>query len=528
MIEIEAKRRAAYLAMCRMLSVLCILTAAFYLKWLFFDALPDNRFLFWMLVGAEVFNIVQAAGFWYTISTQRWTDPAPVDFSSTAETVDVFITVYGEPVDIVERTLRGALAINHPRMAVWVLDDGPSPAIRDLVRAHGAGYLTRENRRGAKAGNINEALRRTSGDYVVVFDADHVPVPEFLQRTMGAFHHAGVAFVQTPQSYSNRRNNRVAAGAHEQQGLFYGPIMRGRNSCGAVFACGTNIIYQRAALAAVGGLPEDSITEDLRVSLELLKAGYTSEYVSTVLAHGMGPLDVSGYFSQQLRWARGGLDILFKHKPFFRGMRMGTRIQYGLSFLYWFTGFAYLAYLFLPAAFLFTGQRPVLAPNQYPVYFLPYIVTTLATMAYASDFKITFRTLWFTLGSFPAFIAALPSALLGRDARFVVTSKHRTRRSLRPVSAQVVAVLVLTASVVYGVIVRGVSPAVMNNVAFALGHILVVQGFIRYAWRAETTADDMGEDLLAEDRDEGGNAAPGSAGWEASPARSNDGEGTRR
>lgn len=499
MIEIDADKRAKYLMTCRVLAVLSAVTGAFYLKWLFFDAIPDNHLLFWMLVGAEVFNITQAAGFWYTISTQRWTDTAPLDFSLTVDTVDVFITVFGEPADVVERTLLGVLAIRHPRKKVWILDDGHSPAIRELARIHGAGYLTRPDRRGAKAGNINEGLRRTNGDFVAVFDADHVPMPQFLECTMGGFHHRNVAFVQTPQSYSNRRQNRVAAGAHEQQALFYGPIMRGRNSCSAVFACGTNIVYQRAALDAVGGMPEDSITEDLRVSLELLKVGYTSEYVSSVLAHGMGPLDVAGYFSQQLRWARGGLEIFFKHKPFFRGMRLPTRIQYGLSFLYWFTGLAYSVYLILPAAFLFTGQRPVIAPNQYPVYFLPYILITLVTMAYASDFKITFRTLWFTLASFPLFIVALPAAILGRNARFVVTSKGARRRTLRPVIVQLIAVIVLAVAVTFGVFTRGVSPAVMNNVAFALGDILVVQGFIRYALRAETVPDDAGDDLMADD-----------------------------
>ena len=495
MIEIDASKRATYLTTCRVLAVLSALTGAFYLKWLFFDALPDNRLLFGMLVAAEVFNIAQAAGFWYTISTQRWTDTAPIDFALTVDTVDIFITVFGEPADVVERTLLGALAIRHPRKKVWLLDDGHSPDIRELARLHGAGYMTRPDRRGAKAGNINEGLRRTTGTHVAVFDADHVPVPSFLERTMSAFHHSNVAFVQTPQSYSNRRQNRVAAGAHEQQALFYGPIMRGRNSADAVFACGTNIVYQRAALEAVGGMPEDSITEDLRVSLELLKAGYTSEYVPMVLAHGMGPLDVSGYFSQQLRWARGGLEIFLRHKPFFRGMRLRTRIQYSLSFLYWFTGFAYAVYLILPAAFLFTGQRPVFAPNQYPVYFLPYILTTLVTMAYASDFKITFRTLWFTLASFPVFIMALSSAILGRNARFVVTSKGVARRTLWPVTVQLFAVIVLTVAVIVGVATQGAGPAVMNNVAFALGDILVVQGFIRYALRAEANVGDVGDDL---------------------------------
>ncbi len=498
MIEIDERRRATYLLTCRVLAILSALSALVYLKWLFLDARPENWLLFVVLVAAELFNITQAAGFWWTISTQRWTEPRPVDFSRTHERVDIFITVCGEPIEIVKQTLEAAMAIRHPRKEVWILDDGNSYDVGALALLHGAGHLTRPTRRGAKAGNINEALARTNGHFVVIFDADHIPEPDFLEKTMGVFLNRRVAFVQTPQSYYNRDVNRVAAGAHDQQELFYGPIMRGRNSCQAVFACGTNLVFRRTALEVIGGLPEDSITEDLRVSLLLLKAGYHSEYVSKVLAHGMGPVDVSGYFSQQLRWARGGLEILFRRKPFFKGMRLATRIQYMFSFIYWFTGPAFALYLALPVAFLYFGVRPVHAPNEYPAYFLPYIAFTLITMVYASNRKIRFRTLWYTLASFPVHFAAFFSALFGRDAKFVVTSKDAGTRSLRPVIVQVVAIGVLLSAVAVGLARDGFTPAVLNNVAFAFGHILVLQGFVRYALWPEVPGAGLSEDMRDE------------------------------
>lgn len=498
MTGIEASRRATYLRTCRLLAVLSSAAALLYLKWLFFDARPDNLVLFYLLVVAEVFNIAQAAGFWFTIWRQTWTEPPTPDFAASSETVDIFITVAGEPTDIVERTLHGVVRIRHPRVSVWLLDDGHSPEIEAMARRHGVGYLTRPDRRGAKAGNINEALKRTNGDYIVIFDADHVPAPEFLQRTMGAFDGERVSFVQTPQYYANRTENRVAAGAYEQQEFFYGPIMRGRNALGAVFSCGTNVVFRRAALDEVGGMPEDSITEDMRVSLELLRAGWRSVYVPVVLAQGIGPVDVGGYFSQQLRWARGGLEILLRRRPFFRGMQPGAMFQYAFSFAYWFTGLAYAAYLVLPFAYLLFGLRPVQAPNQYPVYFLPYILVTLTTMAYASDFTLTFRALWFTLASFPVHLWALGSALWGRTARFVVTPKTAGAASLRPVLVHVAVVLALAAAIVVGSAMRGLTPAVLNNVAFAMGHVLIVQGFVRYALRPERS---HGDDATGEPSD---------------------------
>jgi cellulose synthase (UDP-forming) len=505
-ISVEPTRRRAYANVTRTLVVLSAITGVVYLKWLLFDAVPDNRVLFAMLLTAELFNIVQAAGFWYTIWKQRWTEPPAADFSASTESVDIFVTVCGEPIDVVERTVAAAMRIRHPRKLVWILDDGRSPDVAALAAILGAGYLVRPERRGAKAGNINDAMVRTRGDYIVIFDADHIPHADFLERTMAAFDEPHTGFVQTPQAYRNRFTNRVAAGAHEQQALFYGTILRGKDARAAVFSCGTNVIFKRSALEAIGGMPEDSITEDLRVSFLLMRAGFRSSYVPVILAEGLGPVDVGGYFSQQLRWARGGLEILFRRRPFYRKMAGGARIQFGLSFLYWFTGIAYSIYLILPSAFLIWGVRPVQAPNQYPVYFLPYVTITIITMAYASDFRLTFRALWFTLATFPMHVLALLSALTGGRAKFVVTSKGAASRSLAPVMIHVLTIVALAASAIYGIAVRGVTPAVINNVAFVLGHILLLQGFVRYALAPEmpddaSLAENDGEDAFGEPLD---------------------------
>lgn len=477
--------RARYLRNCRILVVLSVLTAAFYLWWLLVDAKASNPVLFRILLAAELFNMAQAAGFWYTIWIQRWTEPPDADFSRSHERVDAFVTVYGEPAEIVEETVAGVSAIRHPRLTVWVLDDGASPHIEAVAARYGARYLTREDHSGAKAGNVNHAMARADGDYVVIFDADHTPVPSFLERTMDCFRDERIGFVQTPQYYRNRTENRVAAGAHDQQMLFYGPILRGKDGVGAVFSCGTNVIFRRSALDDIGGIPEDSVTEDLRMSLVLVQRGWTSCYIPEVLAYGLGPVDVRSFFSQQMRWARGGWEIALWRRPFRRGMGIGRSIQYGLSFIFWMTGWAYFGYVLLPIAFLLFGIRPVQVPNEYPSHFLPYIFTTLFTMAYASNFTLTFRGLWFTLASFPIHIAAFFSAVTRRAARFVVTSKGGARRSLAPVWPQLVTLAALLLPIPYGLATRGLTPSVFNNVAFALGHVLIVSGFVRLALRPE-------------------------------------------
>jgi len=483
------RMHARYLRTCRLLIVACMLTAAFYLQWLLSAARPENAILFALLVGAEVFNVTQAAGFWYTAWMQRWTDAPDADFAASSETVDVFVTVCGEPADIVEQTVRAAMAIRHPRLTVWVLDDGRDDAIAAIARRFGTRYLTRAGRDGAKAGNINNALARATGDFVVIFDADHIPVPSFLERTMPTFEEPRIAFVQTPQSYRNRDRNLVAAGAHEQQALFYGPIMRGRDRLGAVFSCGTNVVFRREALDAVGGIPQDSVTEDLRVSLVLVRAGWKSAYLPEVLAEGLGPTDVRSYFGQQRRWARGGLEILFKCRPFTTKMTFGQFVQYGLGFLYWFNGWAYSVYIVLTLAFLYFGLRPVQVRSEYPAHFLPYVIVTLITIVYATGFTLTFRALWFTLASFPVHIWAFFAALFGRGRGFVVTPKSGSQRSLGSVWPHVVVVTALAVSMPFAIVVQGATPSVMNNVAFAVGHVLIVSGFVVLAIDPEGAED---------------------------------------
>lgn len=499
MIEIPRERRRAYLRTCRVLAVASTITAAIYLWWLLFEARVSDPVLYGLLVAAEVFNVAQAAGFWYTISVQRWSEPERVAAGVPAPHVDVFITVLGEPVEVVEETLAAAVAMRYPDFSVFVLDDGASASMRALAQRIGAGYIARTDHAGAKAGNINHALGMTSGELFAILDADQVPHVGFLESTVGGFRDDSVAFVQTPQVYRNRTTNRVAAGAHMQQNLFYGPIMRGKDGAGAVFSCGTNIVYRRSAIDAIGGVPTDSITEDLRGSLLLLDHGYTSLYVPRVLAEGLGPLDVGAFFAQQFRWGRGGLEILLRRRPYSRRMTLAQAVQYTLGFMYWFTGWAYLVYLILPVAFLLAGLRPVDVPNDYPVRFLPYALTALATIIYASDFRIRFDALWFTLASFPTFIAAFVSAVAGRSVRFVVTPKSAGARSLRPVRMHLLVMAVLGFALIWGAMSQGVVPSAVNNAAWAAAHLVVLQGFVRLSLNPEQA--DGTDDVAAEAAD---------------------------
>src|SRR5206468_9880395 len=93
--------------------------------------------------------------------------------------IDVFITAYGEPPALVRQTMRAARDMELPHRTI-VLDDGRSDTLRTVAEDEGVEYFRRDGREHAKAGNVNAALGRTDGEFVVIFDADFVPEPDFL------------------------------------------------------------------------------------------------------------------------------------------------------------------------------------------------------------------------------------------------------------------------------------------------------------------------------------------------------------
>lgn len=136
------------------------------------------------LLAAEIYGLlILFLGYFQTLEVEkRHTEPARDEPS-----VDVFIPTYNESDAIVRRTVIGALAMTYPRKRIHVLDDARRPEIEALARNLGCGYITRPDNRHAKAGNLNHAFGLTSGELIAIFDADHVPVRSFLDKTIGFF-----------------------------------------------------------------------------------------------------------------------------------------------------------------------------------------------------------------------------------------------------------------------------------------------------------------------------------------------------
>ncbi len=203
------------------------------------------------LLGAELFSWTDSLLFGMNMWRVRHRgDPplAPRDLS-----VDVFVTTYNEPVELVKRTALAARDIRYPH-TTWILDDGDRPGMRQAAEEIGVGYLVRDGRwngrdRHAKAGNVINGLYRTKGEFVLMLDADQVPRPGILDRTLGYFRDPSVAFVQTPQFFDNTPDGDPFG---TDAPLFYGPIQAGKDGWNSTFFCGSNAVLRREALMRAG------------------------------------------------------------------------------------------------------------------------------------------------------------------------------------------------------------------------------------------------------------------------------------
>ena len=277
--------------------------------------------------------------------------------------VDIFIPTYNEPLEVLERSILGALAQDYPHFKVWILDDGHRDWLRDYCAEHGAAYLAREDRSHAKAGNLNNGFKNSSAPFVTVFDADFVPYKWHLRRVIGLFSNPSLGIVQTPQHFFNRdpvqQNLWVADMWPDEQRLFFDKQAPAMDAWGAMFCCGSCVTYRREAVEAIGGIPTESITEDILTTLEMLRKGYETVYLNERLSVGLAAENLEAFYVQRQRWCQGGIQTLFlKAGPLGPQLNFMRRIL--LFPIYWLFHIpARLVILLVPAIYFWFGLEPL-------------------------------------------------------------------------------------------------------------------------------------------------------------------------
>ena len=405
----------------------------YYGSYVFDPRNADNVFLYVLQIIADSIAIVTMLGLWLTVLLDVIVLPHHREHRELAQsviekrfTVDVFITAAGEPLDILQRTIVAALKIEYPHNTI-VLDDGGSQALRELTEKLGAFYLARPTNEYAKAGNINFGLAHSRADYFAIFDADQVPKPDFLIKTLAHFNDKKIAMVQTPQSFVNTEKF-IANGTAEAQEVFYRYVCPAKNISNSAFCVGTNVVFRRSAIDGIGGLAR-SHSEDIWTSYFLHTRGWRTIFLNEVLAEGQAPATVVAYFKQQRRWARGGLDMLFNHNPLrSKSLSLDQALQYLSSNAFFLVGLSILIYISFPILYLLFDIKPLNTENgavwllHYLPYFLIYYFLTWLLLG-----RLSVSLLSTALASFYPYLLALTSVLFEREHAWVATTSKEAK-----------------------------------------------------------------------------------------------------
>ncbi|MFN4868115.1 MAG: glycosyltransferase [Cyanobium sp.] len=431
----------------------------------------------------------------FSLAPERPDPSGQADFSSDPQvlpTVEVLVPSYGEPLEVVERCLRGCCALRYPHVRVWLLDDAGRPELAALAGRLGCRYSSREQRQHAKAGNLNHVLPRLEGELIAVFDADVVPVREFLERTVAPLRDPDVGLVQTPQTYMNAdpviRNLGLERWLLPDEESFYRWIEPVRQRLGAVVCAGTSFVVRRQALLAVGGFETGTPSEDLATGIRLTAAGWRLLFLPEKLSAGLAPLTLAALARQRCRWASGTLATLRTgaNPLLIPGLNPLQRLAFLEGILHWLNVLPQLVLALMPLSLGVLGVAPLRVSG-----------AGLLTMALPLVLAQLLLARWFSAHSRTAlmpelyrWVVLLPLAwtvlctLLGRTQPFRVTPKALPtgrvsaveKRLLLPLlgllSLQVVAVLNLV-PLLRGTARFSLAPVSASTLAVGLGWALL-------------------------------------------------------
>ncbi|MBS1816020.1 MAG: UDP-forming cellulose synthase catalytic subunit [Acidobacteria bacterium] len=332
-------------------------------KWGWLDA-----FFIFTLCFAEAYAFaILFLGYAQTIWPLRRT-PVPLpDNPEDWPEVDLLIPTYNEPLSVVRYTALAAMNIDWPadKLNIYILDDGKRDEFRAFAEEAGVGYMTRDDNKHAKAGNINRALKRLNAPLVAIFDCDHVPTRSFLQVTVGWFlRDSKLGMLQTPHHFYSpdpfERNLGQFRTIPNEGELFYGIVQDGNDFWNATFFCGSCAVLRKEALNEIGGIAVETVTEDAHTSLRMQINGWNTAYINIPQAAGLATERLSAHVKQRIRWARGMIQVMRTDNPLFaKGLKFPQRICYFNAMTHFMYGLPRLIFLTAPLIYLVLGQTNV-------------------------------------------------------------------------------------------------------------------------------------------------------------------------
>lgn len=290
-------------------------------------------------------------------------------------TVDILIPSYNEPLEVVKRTIVACQAIEYQLKKIYLLDDGNREEIKQLCQQLNCRYITRENNLHAKAGNLNNALKQTNGEIILVFDADFIPTTNFLIRTLGFFQDKSIGLLQTYQSFYSHdpitKNLGLDAKMPTEVEIFSRYYQLVRDSLNTALCYGSSFLVRRDYLEKIGGFVTGSLSEDYHTGIRLASEGYQVIYLDESLSAGLSAENCFGHIRQRKRWARGTIQTLFipENPLVVKGLNIWQRLAHLEGILQWFLSPLRVILLLLPLAYNLLHITPLKAEISEIIYF---------------------------------------------------------------------------------------------------------------------------------------------------------------
>jgi cellulose synthase (UDP-forming) len=496
--SIEIDKRA------RVSAVVLVLAMAWFLPWLIAHADISKPWVSLPFLAATL--VVCAASLVSVINRWQRAIPLPSPVATGDEPrIAVIIPTLGEPLRLLDRTVRSVLEQDWPHEQLWVLisDDAGDPRVRDLVndlaltfpeaslRYHEPPRYGDPRRHGeAKAGNLNSALALLPPDiaFVETRDADDlVGDHTFLRQAVGQLlSQERLAFVQTAKA--------GVVSSHDpfdnQQPHFFQCAMLSRYAANAVFPCGSGVIWRRVALHEIGDFPIWNLVEDLHSGLEALRHGWEGCYLPILGAYAQhSPEDLPNFIKQRGTWALDTVRLtLWAPK---QGLNLRQRLQFYELGLFYMQGPATLVFLLSPILGFLAHWYPVITTtNDFILHFWPfaaalelYLVLVHRPMSLEQIWRA--RLVWAGLCFVYARACAL-AVLGGRTGkpRYRVTRKENAYAwHWQQVVPQVLLLVVLFGSMAWSLARHGLlSSFDVGSAYWAILYGLLMLGFIRLSW----------------------------------------------
>ncbi len=497
----------------RAAGVALLLSTAWFVPWLIGHADMSKAWLSIPFVLATL--IVAAASLVSVVNRWQRAEPERMPVSAGTEpTVAVIIPTLGEPLELLEATVRSVFDQDWPLERMWVLvsDDARDARVRQLVKRLARAYpraslrYHRPPRPGdprrngeAKAGNLNSALTLLPAhvDFVETRDADDLVGDRcFLRETVGQLlRREKLAFVQTEKA------GKVAAGDpfDNQQPHFFRCAMRSRYAANSVFPCGSGVVWRRSALHEIGDFPTWNLVEDLQSGMEALRLGWDGCYLPILGAYAQhSPEDLPNFIKQRGTWALDTIRLtLWAPK---RGLSLRQRLQFYELGLFYMQGPATLVFLLSPILGFTLHWYPVVTSTSgFVLHFWPFAVALelhLALVHRPMSFEQLWRARLVWAGLCFAYARALVLAVTGGrngKPRYVVTRKeNQYALHWREIAPHIVLLTLLAGSMAWSLAHHGLlSSFDVGSAYWAVLYSLLLLGFVRLGWHGvrKPTAD---------------------------------------